>query len=60
MSKRTYTKPTFFKNEDRLFAEFADGTLYGVIVRPKMRKDPLDSREYLMVPRLQFIRIDNV
>ena len=47
MSKRTYTKPTFFKNEDRLFAEFADGSLYGVIVRATR-----------LGPRLQFIRIN--
>jgi hypothetical protein len=28
--KRNYTRPTFFTRSGLLFAEFPDGTLYGV------------------------------
>lgn len=52
MSKRTDILPTFFTKEGRLFAEFPDGTRYGVITRIKW----LDGKP---IQRRQYIRIDS-
>lgn len=50
--KTEYSAPTFFTEGNRLFAEFPDGTLYGVITRIKW----LNGRP---VPRKQYIRISD-
>jgi hypothetical protein len=50
--KTEYTLPTLFTEGGKLFAEFPDGTLYGVVTRLKWVKG-------MPVPRKQFIRISD-
>jgi hypothetical protein len=48
--KRSYTSPAFFTEGGRLFAEFADGSVYGIITRIKwVNGAPVQRRQYIRI-----------
>jgi hypothetical protein len=50
--KRSYTPPHFFTEGGRLFAEFEDGTLYGVRTRVRWTPNGVEqSRQYIRIER---------
>lgn len=48
MPKYAYTKPTYFKQDNRIYAEFSDGSLYRVKVTFKRGpKGPVVCEQFL-------------